>query len=183
MANRLVREQKKSHMVIPNHTGLYKCMYSYFIFYLFMQKDRVKKERESKVGKIEVVRLTASFSHYDFRPTNDESRECKFKQANKEDVGTVTKSTAGTGESQEIRTMATTRRGRFIRDGKPYDRPEHAKKKKAPRTIKTGMWNVGEELGRLVVEYHMTNTLWDWKIEPKRPDWPEVDLGTVVIDD
>ena len=151
------------------------------MFYLLMQKDRVKKERESKVGKIEVVRRTASFSHYEVHPANDESRECKFKQANKKDVGNVIKNTGST-DDQEVHTMATTRRGRFIRDGKPYDRPEHAKKKKTPRMVKSEMWDVGEEVGRLVVEYHMTNTLWDWNIQPKRPDWPEVDLGTVVID-
>ena len=31
-----------------------------------MQNDRVKQERESKIGKIEVVRYTASFSHCEF---------------------------------------------------------------------------------------------------------------------
>ena len=43
-------------------------------------------------------------------------------------------------------------------------------------------FQVTEELGKLELEYHITNTLWEWKIEPKRPDWPELDLGTVVID-
>ena len=152
-----------------------------------MQNDRVKQKRESKIGKIEVVRYTASFSRCELRPAGDRSRECKFKQANKEDVSSVIKSSSmqSTDGEQELHTMATTRRGRYIRDSKPYDRPEHAKRKKAdesPCMVKKRKWDRGEEVGRLVVEYHMTNTLWDWNIQPKRPDWPEVDLGTVVID-
>lgn len=152
-----------------------------------MQNDRVKQKRENKIGKIEVVRYTASFSHCEFRPASDKSHECKFKQANKKDVSNVIKSSSmqSTDGEQELHTMATTRRGRYIRDSKPYDRPEHAKRKKAdesPPMVKKRQWNRGEEVGRLVVEYHMTNTLQDWNIQPKRPDWPKVDLGTVVID-
>ena len=150
-----------------------------------MQNDRVKQKRESKIGKIEVVRYTASFSHCEFRPAS--APECEFKQANKEDVSSVIKSSSmqSTDGEQELHTMATTRRGRYIRDSKPYDRPEHAKRKKAdesPGMVKKQIWDKGEEVGRLVVEYHMINTLWDWNIQPKRPDWPEVDLGTIVID-
>ena len=63
--------------------------------------------------------------------------------------------------TDELYAMATTRRGRFIQDSKPYDHPEHAKKKKTPRMVKSELWDVREEMGRLVVEYHMTNTLWD----------------------
>ena len=152
-----------------------------------MQNDRVKQERESKIGKIEVVRHATSFSHYEFRAVSGKSRECKFKQATKKDVGNVIKSSnmQSTADEDKLYTMATTRRGKYIHDDKPYDRPEHAKRKKTGESphMKKWIWDKGEELGRLVVEYHMTNTLWDWNIEPKRPDWPEVDLGTVVIDD
>ena len=152
-----------------------------------MQNDRVKQERESKIGKIEVVRHATSFSHCEFRAVSSKSRECKFKQATKKDVSNVIKSsnTQNTADEDKLYTMATTRRGKYIRDSKPYDRPEHAKRKKtdeSPHMQKKQIWYKGEELGRLVVEYHMTNTLWDWNIDPKRPDWPEVDLGTVVID-
>ena len=148
----------------------------------------MKQERESKIGKIEVVRHTTSFSHCEFRVVSGKSHECKFKQANKKDVNNIIQSNnmQSTAGEDELYTMATTRRGKYIHDGKPYDRPEHVKRKKtgeSPHMQKRWIWDKGEELGRLVVEYHMTNTLWDWKIEPKRPDWPEVDLGTVVIDD
>ena len=136
----------------------------------------MKKERENKIGKIKVVRRSASFSHYEFHPANDESRDCKFKQANKKDVTNITKMDY---------TMATTKRGRFIRDGKPYDRPEKTKRgeaSKEPHMVKRGRWDVGEKLGRLQVEYHMTHTLWEWNVTPRRPDWPTTDMGTIVLD-
>lgn len=139
---------------------------------LFMQSDRVKKKRENEIGKIEVVRRSASFSHYEFHPASDESRDCKFKQANKKDVCNITKLNY---------TMATTRRGRYI----PYDRPEKTKRGKgaeSPHLVKSGIWDVGEELGRLQVEYHMTHTLQEWNVKLRRPDWGNTDMGTIILD-
>lgn len=121
------------------------------------------------------MRQAASFSHHEYVPANDESKECKFKQANKDDAEKVTK--------KEF-VMTTTRRGKFIREDKPYDRPRYKRMdSQGPKMVRTQMWDVGEQLGHVSVEYHMTITLQQWGVKLKRPDWPVLDLGTVEVDD
>ena len=146
------------------------------------QRDRVKADREGRVGKIEVIRKEASFSHRQLIPAHDESKECKFKQANKKDVKNITRMNY---------TMTTTKRGRYIRDGKPYDRPGTSEAGKtssssagsSPEMTTSEMWDIGRTLGSLSVEYHMTQTLQDWNVKIRRVGWPGRDLGTIVIDD
>ena len=143
------------------------------------QKDRVKADREGRVGKIEVIRKEASFSHRQPIPAHDESKECKFKQANKKDVKNITKMDY---------TMTTTKRGRYIREGKPYDRPQtpggkNSSGSRTPKMTVTDMWDIGRTLGSLSVEYHMTQTLVDWNVRIRRVGWPGRDLGTIVLDD
>ena len=140
----------------------------------------MKEEREGRVGKIEVIRKETSFSHRKPTRANDESKECKFKQANKKDVKNVTKMNY---------TMTTTKRGRYIRNSKPYDRPHHSEGESSsssaspPRITMGDVWEVGRTLGSLCVEYHMTQTLLDWNVPIRRVGWPGRDLGTIVLDD
>lgn len=86
-------------------------MYVLFIFQL-LQKDRVTETRGHKVGKIEVICYETSFSHIEKRPKS--CSKVDFNQANKMDVYDITK---------KKYTLATTRVGRLLRDGKPYDKP------------------------------------------------------------
>lgn len=72
--------------------------------------------------------------------------------------------------------MATTRVGRLLRDGKPYDKPSESKPEDR------SMWTVGDEVQKIHVEYHMTLTLLDWGIEPVRPMWPQQDKGKVDLE-
>ena len=132
----------------------------------------MKENREKRIGKIQVVRRSVSFSHYEYRPTHT-SKGTEFQQANKEDALNVTKMDY---------VMSTTRKGRFIRDGKPYDRPPPTPSPKgSPRMSSTGMWDVGDKMKTLTVEYHMTHTLRDWEIDLEDMGWPQVDKGTTEI--
>lgn len=126
------------------------------------------KNRSLKVGKIEVVCHETTFSHTEMRCSSSLSK-VDFNQANKKDVLDVTR---------KEYCMATTRMGKLMRDGKPYDRPQ-VKKEAKPR--QTSIWNIGDEVNKIGMEYHMTQTLIDWGIEPVRPIWPEMDKGSVVV--
>ena len=124
-----------------------------------LQKDRVESGRSSSVGKIEVSRHDVTFAHKAMgvhrQPTADD-----FVQANKKDVTDITKLSY---------TMTTTRQGKRIRNGKPCD-PSSAKDTK-PEKKMLSYYNIGNEVGKLQLEYHMTHTLIDWGIKLVRPDW------------
>ena len=124
--------------------------------------------RGHKVGKIEVVCFETSFSHVQKLPKK--SKSIDFSQANKMDVFDIT---------QKKYTMATTRVGRLLRDGKPYDKPVKTEGGLEDRSI----WNIGDEVQKIHVEYHMTQTLMDWGIQPVRPMWPEQDKGEVDLEE
>ena len=121
--------------------------------------------RGLKIGKIEVICHETSFSHKEIRSRS--SKVVNFSSANKKDVLDVTK---------RKHAMATTRVGKLIRDKKPYDPPSDK-----PR--ETSIWSVGDEVKKIHVEYHMTQTLLDWGIQPVRPMWPEHDKGKVDVDE
>lgn len=130
---------------------------------LFSQKDdRVDKERSCKIGKIEVVCCETTFSHKKVETPQKKTREVKFDQANKKDVLDVTK---------KEYCMATTKVGRLLKNGKPYDRPKDTEQPNMPREV--NVWNIGDEVGKVSVEYHMTQTLLDWGIQRIIPDWPQ----------
>ena len=122
-----------------------------------MQKDRVERERSCKIGKIEVIRYETVFSHKAMRPANSCSKRVNFIQANKKDVSDVTSNKY---------CMTTTRQGKLIRKEKPYSRP---KPKNELESV--SFWNIGDEIDKLRIEYHMTQTLLDWGIQPVRPNW------------
>ncbi len=109
-----------------------------------MQGDRVERERSCKIGKIEVIRYETTFSHR----KNWTARQIDFTQANKKDVKEVTR-------NQHC--MTTTRKGKLIH---PYRRPRAY-----------NVWHSGDELDKLRIEYHMTQTLLDWGIQPVQPKW------------
>lgn len=128
--------------------------------------------RGNKVGKIEVICYETTFSHTEMRYGKSTSKTTDFKQATKEDVCNVTK---------KKYTMATTRAGRHMREGKPYDLKVKKEKATPLRPHEVSMWNIGDEVQKLHVEYHMTHTLYDWGIEPVRPMWPEKDMGAAEV--
>ena len=112
-----------------------------------MQGDRVERERRCKIGKIEVIRYETTFSHCEIR----DARRIDFTQANKKDVTEVTRNE---------HCMSTTRQGKLIRREKPYSRRK-----------KYNVWNRGDKQDKLQIEYHMTQTLLDWGIQPIQPKW------------
>lgn len=120
-----------------------------------LQDDRVDKKRSLKIGKIEVIRFETSFSHQTMRSASSGSKEVDFIQANKKDVKDVTKNGY---------CMTTTRQGKLIRGETPYKKPGGPKNKMESVNI----WNIGDELDKVRVEYHMTQTLLDWGIQPIR---------------
>ena len=93
------------------------------------------------------------------RQAGSTSKHVDFTQANKKDVKDVT-------NSQYC--MTTTRQGKLLRQEKPYSRPTSKNEKEM-----VSMWNIGDELDKLHVEYHMTQTLLDWGVTPIRPDWTQ----------
>ena len=114
----------------------------------------MERKRSCKIGKVEVVRYKATFSHCEMRATGSSSRQIDFTQANKKDVTTVTRNEY---------CMTTTRQGKLIRKEKPYSRPNEKES--------VNIWNIGDELDKLRIEYHMTQTLLDWGIQPVQPKW------------
>ena len=118
----------------------------------------MKKERSCKIGKIEVVRYETSFSHREMRTANS-SRRVNFTQANKKDVRDVTRNEY---------CMTTTRQGKLIREEKPYSRPKPINEKES-----VNIWNIGDELDKLRIEYHMTETLRAWGIQLVQPKWSQ----------
>ena len=123
-----------------------------------MQGDRVERKRSCKIGKIEVIRYETSFSHREMRAAGS-SRQVDFTQANKKDVTEVTRNEY---------CMTTTRQGKLIRKDKPYSRPKFKNEKES-----MNIWNIGDELDKLRIEYHMTQTLLDWGIQPVQPKWSQ----------
>ena len=121
-----------------------------------MQDDRVERKRSCKIGKIEVIRYETSFSHREMRTGGSSSRKIDFTQANKKDVTNVTRNEY---------CMTTTRQGKLIRKEKPYSRPNEKES--------VNIWNIGDELDKLRIEYHMTQTLLDWGIQPVQPKWSQ----------
>ncbi len=124
-----------------------------------MQDDRVDRKRSCKIGKIEVIRYETSFSHREMRAAGSSSRQIDFTQANKKDVKGVTRSEY---------CMTTTRQGKLLRKEKPYSRPKSMNEKES-----INIWNIGDELDKLRIEYHMTQTLLDWGIHPVQPKWSQ----------
>ena len=135
------------------------------LFLPLTQDDRVDRQRSCEIGKIEVVRYKTSFSHKEMRLTSSRSKKVDFTQANKKDVKEVTKNAY---------CMATTRRGKLIHTEKPYSRPNPDGK----ASVKN-IWTIGDELDKLHVEYHMTQSLLDWGIQPVRPNWSQ--SGSTVL--
>lgn len=112
-----------------------------------VQEDRTESNRKCKIGKIEVIRYKATFIRREMRPPS----EVDFTQANKKDVKEVTRSEY---------CMTTTRQGKVIRNEKPYSRMRSK-----------SIWNIGDKQDKLGIEYHMTQTLLDWGIQPVQPNW------------
>lgn len=96
------------------------------------QKDRVDHSRKMRIGTIEVVRRACTYLRSELVTHSDTS----FEQANKKDTKDVTK-----GQY----TMSTTKKGRVV---ETLERQEWC-----------SIWQQGEELGRVVVEYRMTHSL------------------------
>ena len=117
----------------------------------------MERKRSCKIGKIEVIRYETTFSHCEMRASNSSSRRVDFTQANKKDVSDVTRNEY---------CMTTTRQGKVIRKEKPYSRPKSKNEKES-----VNIWNIGDEIDKLRIEYHMTQTLLDWGIQPVRPNW------------
>lgn len=131
----------------------------------YIQTDRVECNRSLRVGKIEVIRHDVSYSHKAMGYPSD--NEVDFVQANKKDVTNVTKSQY---------TMTTTRQGKLIRDRKPYDKaPGNSKGAARVQRMQT-YYNIGDEAGKLHLEYHMTQTLLDWGIKPVRLWWSHMSV-------
>lgn len=99
------------------------------------EKDRVTSNRKSKIGTIEVVRKHATYVGEVF----DRLRINEFEQANKKDAFGVT---------QGRHTMSTTKKGNLIK----MEQGSFGMRARA-------QYNVGRELGRLSVFYHMGHTL------------------------
>ena len=128
------------------------------VSFTLMQNDRVDGKRKCKIGKIEVIRYETTYSHQEMRLASSRSKKVDFTQANKKDVKEVTKNGY---------CMTTTRQGKLVRKEKPYSRPN-------PHTKESvHIWNIGDELDKLHIEYHMTQTLLDWGIQPVRPNWSQ----------
>ena len=127
-----------------------------FLLIPLVQTDRVESNRSLRVGKIEVVCYETSFSHKAMGYPAD--NEVDFVQANKKDVTNVTKSNY---------TMTTTRQGKLIRDGKPYDKGTRGNGAARVKCMQS-YYTIGDEIGKVRLEYHMTQTLLDWGIKPER---------------
>ncbi len=134
-------------------------MLVFLVVVFLLQNDRVKSERSGFIGKIEVSRHDAV--HMD-NPRHAQIFTIDFTQANKKDVNNVTK--------QEY-TMATTRQGKLIRNGKPYDRPSASRGTDSNPYPPLAYIQVYGEVSRLPLEYHMTHTLLDWGINLVQIDW------------
>lgn len=117
----------------------------------------MERKRSCKIGKIEVIRYETTFSHREMRPANSSSKEIDYIQANKKDVSDVT---------HNKYCMTTTRQGKLLRQEKPYSRPKSKNERES-----VNIWNIGDELDKLHIEYHMTQTLLDWGIHPVQPNW------------
>ena len=113
------------------------------------QKDRLNGKRQTRIGTIEVVRCEASYVKDEYRAMKD----IAFDQANKKDAYSVTEGKY---------TMSTTKKGRYIHRTKPYD----VQLKK--------LWRIGNECGRLAVNYRMGHTLQEMGIQLKPIDWSHV---------
>ena len=97
------------------------------------EKDRVASNRKSKIGTIEVVRKHTTY----IGEVYDHLKVDEFEQANKKDAFGVT---------QGKHTMSTTKKGNYV-------------KKHNYSFGKKSQYNLGRELGRLLVHYHMGHTL------------------------
>lgn len=108
------------------------------------EKDRVASHRKSKIGTIEVVRKSATYVGEVYNHLMVE----RFEQANKKDAFGVT---------QGRHTMSTTKKGNFVKKHDSYG--------------KRAQYNVGLELAKLSVSYHMGHTLqvcmWVCSLMPK----------------
>ena len=111
-------------------------------------------QRLCKVGTIEVVWSACSFAKQDWScsPVGD-----KFDQANKKDASAIT------GGAY---VMSTTKKGRCIEQ-----RTQH-------RELRN-FYDIGPELGRLTVHYHMGHTLeQDFNIKLIPMDWSQAKQST-----
>ena len=128
----------------------FNCIYiPFFSSLLSSQTDRISSKRESRIGKIEVVRCEASYVKQEYRKITD----TVFNQATKKDAYKVT---AGKY------TMSTTKKGKLIHQVKPYD----VQLKK--------LWRIGRECGRLSVQYRMGHTLEAMGVELRPTDWSNI---------
>ncbi len=122
---------------------------SHRCFLSHIQTDRLNSKRQTKIGTIEVVRYEASYVKEEYRPL----RDTDFDQANKKDTYKVTDGKY---------TMSTTKKGRYINRTRPYD----VQLKK--------LWRIGNECGRLTVNYRMGHTLQEMNIQLRPIDWSRV---------
>ena len=77
--------------------------------------------------------------------------------------------------TQKKYTMATTRPGKVL------DYRSTVKKEKDEHKLRS-YWDKGDEVKKMCVEYHMTQTLIDIGIELVRPMWPEQNKGRINLD-
>lgn len=123
----------------------------YLITNLFIQGDRVAARRKTEIGTIKVQRFAATFLRKEYHDSKSKHHQgIEFSQANKKDAKEIT------GGDY---TMSTTKVGRVIEE---------------TTTDHSGMvsiWEVGEQLGELIVHYHMPYTLIEKGVRLVKMDW------------
>lgn len=123
----------------------------YIITNLFIQVDRVAAGRKTEIGTIKVQRFAATFVRKEHRDTKSKHhRGIDFSQANKKDAKEIT------GGSY---TMSTTKVGRIIEETT------------ADHSGMVSIWDIGEQLGELIVHYHMPYTLIEKGVRLVKMDW------------
>ena len=110
--------------------------------------DRVEASRVSKLGKIEVVQYATVYNRSEYKRWQGVA----LPQANMRDVAHLT--------DYGKHSFATSKEGRQIRSINSYDYYD--------------VWDVGLQVGRRCVEYHMASSLQRMGISVKQVDWSQI---------
>ena len=133
----------------------------YLITNLFIQGDRIAAGRKTEIGTIKVQRFAATFVRKEYRDSRSKHHHgIDFSQANKKDASDIT----GGGY-----TMSTTKVGRVIEETT------------SDHSGMVTVWDIGEQLGELIVHYHMPYTLIEKGARLVKMDWgttPTTDTTT-----
>lgn len=123
----------------------------YLITNLFIQGDRIAAGRKTEIGTIKVQRFAATFVRKEYRDSRSKHHHgIDFSQANKKDASDIT----GGGY-----TMSTTKVGRVIEETT------------SDHSGMVTIWDIGEQLGELIVHYHMPYTLIEKGARLVQMDW------------